>query len=82
MRQVRSDWLSRFAKAWKREAERIADQAGRDGLPVVAIHADLFSGVLNLPHRWFSKMTELDHIPVRFVAINAKGGIPWEVADV
>lgn len=79
MNQVRSDLLSRFAKAWKREAETIADAAGRDGLPIVAIHADMFSDVQSLPSKWFRRTTQLDGIPVRFVSSDARPAIPWDL---
>lgn len=77
MNQVKSDWLSRFAKAWKREAERMADTAGRAGEPVVAIHADMFSDALRLPTEWFSRQSQLDGIPVRFVSPRAMSATPW-----
>jgi hypothetical protein len=76
--QVHSEWLSRFAKAWKREAERIADATGRDGSPIVAIHADMFSDAQFLPPEWFGRVTTLDGIPVRFVSPAARSVIPWE----
>lgn len=77
MEQVRSGWLSRVAKAWKREAERIADSTGRDGRPIVAMHADLLSGVREVPHAWLGDNAELDGIPVRFVRSDAISVLPW-----
>lgn len=75
--QVRSDLLSRVAKAWKREAERIADNAGRDGWPIVAVHHDMFSGMQELPAPWLGAGTELDGITVRFVKSEAMSRLPW-----
>jgi hypothetical protein len=77
MQQIRSGWLSRFAKAWKREAERIADNAGRNGRPIIAIHADLLSGVQEFPASWLGETAELDGIPVQFVKGEAMSVLPW-----
>ncbi len=77
MKQIRSDWLSKFAKAWKREGERIADNAGRQGRPIVAIHADIFSGVLEFPAGWLGMSAELDGIPIRFIKGEAISDLPW-----
>ena len=77
MEQMKSDWLSRFAKAWKREAERIADGAGRHGRPIVAIHADMFSGVHQLPHGWLGASAELDDIAIVFIRSEAISEMPW-----
>ncbi|MHC4300446.1 MAG: hypothetical protein ACYS7Y_24490 [Planctomycetota bacterium] len=75
--QIKSYWLSKFAKAWKREAERIADNAGRQGRPVIAVHDDLFSGVLDFPGEWLGDRNKLDGIPVRFIKSEAISALPW-----
>lgn len=56
--QIKSDWLSRFAKAWKGDVERIAETAGRDGKPIVAIHHDMFSGLSDLPGTGWVRVTD------------------------
>ena len=78
MEQIKSYWTSRLAKLWKREAERIADNAGRNGRPIVAIHADMFSGLQELPTEWLGKSAKLDKIPVRFIKSEAMSNLPWE----
>jgi hypothetical protein len=77
MEQIKSDWLSKFAKAWKREAERIADNAGRQGKPIVAFHDDMFSGIRELPAEWLGDSGVLDSIPVRFIRSDAMSNPPW-----
>ena len=81
MEQIKSDWLSKFAKAWKHEAERIADNAGRLGRPIVAFHDDMFSGIRELPAAWLGDNGVLDKIPVRFIRNDAMSNRPWECWD-
>ncbi len=75
--QVGSEWLSRISKAWKKEAERIAERTGREGRQIVAVKADLLSGIERLPSGWFGKDDELDKIPVRFVRPEALAALPF-----
>jgi hypothetical protein len=77
MDQVRSDALSRFAKAWKREAERIADNAGRLDRPPVAIHRDLTSPLSGIPNAWIGDAGTLDGIQVMFIRPSARLDFPW-----
>jgi len=78
-KQVKSDWLSKFSKAWKHEAERIADSAGRHGRPIIAIHDDMYSGISELPSDWLGIEAKLDSISVRFIKRNAISVLPWKI---
>ena len=77
MEQVKSGALSRMAKAWKHEAERIAENAGRDGKPIVAIQDDLLFGARTVPSSWLGERAELDGIPIQFVKSEAMSALPW-----
>ena len=77
MKQVKSDWLSMFSKAWKHEAERMADNAKRDRAPTIALHANLFSGLHEIPSDWFGSVGDFDGIPVRFVQSGKMSDLPW-----
>jgi hypothetical protein len=74
---VASEWLSRISKAWKREAERIAERSGREGRQIVAVKTDLLSGMDRLPSGWFGQDDEFDHIPVRYVRPDAMEPLPF-----
>lgn len=76
--QFRSEWASRLAKAWKREAERIADNAGRYGRPIVAVQSDIFSGLENIPSNWLGQNDVLDGIQVQFIRPDAITTLPWK----
>ncbi|MBV6419581.1 MAG: hypothetical protein DAHOPDDO_00804 [Ignavibacteriaceae bacterium] len=78
MQQVKSDWLNKFAKAWKREAEHIAEKTGRNGLPLIAIQADLFSDYSNLPEDWLAEEGHLDNLAVRYIREDIIREFPWK----
>jgi hypothetical protein len=80
MKQVDSFWLSRFSKAWKHEAEHIADTVGRELRPIIAIHADLFSGLSELPREWCGEGAFLDGIPIRYIRPEAIERLPCSLA--
>lgn len=77
MEQIHSYWLNKFAKAWKDEAKRIADNAGREGRPIVAFQDDIFSGIRELPVEWLGDSGVLDKIPVRFIRRDVMSNPPW-----
>jgi len=79
MQQVRSDWLSKFAKAWKREGERIADNARRYGRPIVAIHSDIFSGMQDVRPEWLGGNEVLDGFQDQFIRPDAISRLPWKL---
>ncbi len=82
MEQIKSDWLSRFAKAWKREAEHIAERTGRKGLPLIAVQADMFSGFSDIQESWLGEESSLDNIQVRFIKEDILLEYPWRARNI
>lgn len=77
MKQVNSSRLSRSAKAWKGDAARIAEHAGRQNRPIVAYHDDMFSGIAEVPAEWLGDSDSLGDLPVKYIRATAMSSLPW-----